>query len=103
MFDDDPVAEELDIVVGMAMLPRTDFGISAVMNFHYENPALADKKIVTTVWENFVDEMPRLPWAACENDTVLKLIDDMRTLLHDLVRNLEWAVREWARRGCESP
>lgn len=103
MFDDDPVAEELDIVVGMVMLPRTDFDISAVMDFHYENPALADKNIMTTVWENFVDEMPRLQWAACENDTVLKLTDDMRTLLHDLVRNLEWAAREWARRGCGSP
>ena len=97
MFDD-PVHGELDIMVGMVMLPHTDPPTAPTFTLYESNHVHADKSIMTTVWQSFVDEIPRLQWAACEDGAVLKLIDDMRTLLHDLARNLEWVAHEWAMR-----
>jgi hypothetical protein len=61
MFYDDPVPEEeLDIVVGMVVLPHTDPPIAPIITLHRNNQPLADQRIMTTVWESFIDEIPRL-------------------------------------------
>jgi hypothetical protein len=95
---DDPVPEQLDIVVGMAMLPPTDPHIPVTAILRDGNGALSDEENLRSVRDNFDLEIPGLQLAAGGNDTVLNLVNDMRELLHDLACNLEWAASEWDRR-----